>query len=471
MAKIASYGAYVPLHRLARQEMADAWGVPAVPGERSVANADEDSITMAVAAATDCLAGIDPTTIDGLFFATTTAPYDEKQCAGVIAAGLDMRTDINTSDFTGSLRAATSALRAAADAVDSGSAESILVVAADCRLAEPETMMEQLLGDGAGAILVSRKGSATLRGFNSISGEQIGAWRRSKDAYVRSFEAKAESQFGYMLSAIQSGKNVLENEKVDPATITKGVITADNPMSGGKIAGKIGINPMALEDVLFFSVGSPGVPLVLMMMANALEQASTGDKLLVINNGDGADAFIVEVDEAFASVEGRKGLAGHIAEKKVLPHYTDYVRFRSLIKKEVVDPRGSAVTYWRDSNVALNLHAARCRKCNDVNYPIPRVCGACGTKDEFDEIKLGKKATVFTYTLDHIEAGAYVNIAVPRLVVDIEGGGRLFLSMTDGDPDEVEIGMSVDLVFRRLHEASSFYNYYWKCRAVQKADS
>ncbi|MBW2713642.1 MAG: 3-hydroxy-3-methylglutaryl CoA synthase, partial [Deltaproteobacteria bacterium] len=47
MAKIASFGAYVPLFRLARQEMADAWGVPAVPGERSVANSDEDSITMA----------------------------------------------------------------------------------------------------------------------------------------------------------------------------------------------------------------------------------------------------------------------------------------------------------------------------------------------------------------------------------------------------------------------------------------
>ena len=57
MAKIASFGAYIPLFRLARQEMADAWGVPAVPGELSVANADEDSLTMAVAAGADCLVG------------------------------------------------------------------------------------------------------------------------------------------------------------------------------------------------------------------------------------------------------------------------------------------------------------------------------------------------------------------------------------------------------------------------------
>jgi len=78
MAKIASFGAYIPLFRLSRQEMGNAWGVPAVPGERAVANADEDSLTMAVAAGLDCLAGIDPSSVDGLFFATTTAPYSEK---------------------------------------------------------------------------------------------------------------------------------------------------------------------------------------------------------------------------------------------------------------------------------------------------------------------------------------------------------------------------------------------------------
>ena len=62
MARIASFGAYVPLYRLSRQQIGDAWGIPAVPGERAVANADEDSLTMAVAAGLDCLAGIDPST-------------------------------------------------------------------------------------------------------------------------------------------------------------------------------------------------------------------------------------------------------------------------------------------------------------------------------------------------------------------------------------------------------------------------
>ena len=57
MADIASFGAYVPLYRLARKDMGEAWGIPAVPGERAVANADEDSLTMAVAAASTALRG------------------------------------------------------------------------------------------------------------------------------------------------------------------------------------------------------------------------------------------------------------------------------------------------------------------------------------------------------------------------------------------------------------------------------
>lgn len=469
MAKITSFGAYVPLFRLSRAEMGNAWGVPAVPGERAVGNADEDSLTMAVAAGLDCLAGVDPATVDGLFFATTTAPYSEKQCAGVIAAALDMRTDINTADFTGSLRAATTALRAATDAVDSGSAESILVVAADCRLGEPESMWEQLLGEGAGAILVSKEGPAALSGFQSVAGEQVGAWRRSEDRYVRSFEAKAETQYGYVQSAVQAGKAVLEKEGVEPGTLARGVITAMDPRSLGNVARSLGLDAGQLQDILFLSVGNPGAALVLMMLAGALEQSKAGDKMLVINHGDGADAFLLEVTEEFAPAPGRRGLMGHLLQKRNLPNYTAYVHFRRLMDREEEAPRASAVTYWRDSRMELNFHGARCRKCGVVQYPMPRVCGECGVRDEMEEIKLGRTGSVYTFTLDHLVGGQYVNVPTPRLVVDLEDGGRVFLEMTDGDPQEVKVGTKVEIAFRRLHEGSGFHNYYWKCRPVPEA--
>ena len=63
MPGIISYGAYVPLWRLPRGAI-----VKGLRGEKAVANFDEDSITMSVAAARGCLDDVDREGIDGLFF-------------------------------------------------------------------------------------------------------------------------------------------------------------------------------------------------------------------------------------------------------------------------------------------------------------------------------------------------------------------------------------------------------------------
>jgi hydroxymethylglutaryl-CoA synthase len=470
VARIASYGAYVPLYRLSRQQIGDAWGIPAVPGERAVANADEDSLTMAVAAGLDCLAGMDLSSIDGLFFATTTAPYGEKQSAGVIAAALDMRRDINTADFTGSLRAATTAMRAAMDAIDSGSARSILVVAGDCRLGEPESMWEQLLGDGAGAVLIAKEGPVAIQGAYSLAGEQVGAWRRAEDRYVRSFESKVETQYGYATSAVAAGKALMEKEGATAESIAKAVITASDPRSYMAVGKALGFQPTQLQDTLFLSVGSPGAALALMMLAGALEQAQVGERILLLNHGDGADALLLEVTEAMPAT-GRKGLVGHLFQKRQLPNYTSYVHFRHLTDRAEPPADGSPVTYWRDAAQELNFIGARCKNCGTVQYPPPRVCAQCGTKDSFEDVKLMRKGTVYTYTLDHLSGGQYLNVPIPRLVIDLEGGGRIFLEMTDGDPNEVKIGLPVEILFRRLHEGANFHNYYWKARPLPQASS
>ena len=104
MAGITAYGAYVPRYRLGAET--DGWDSP---GQRSIANFDEDSVSMAVAAGIDCLKGRDRDAIDGLLFASTTPPYAEKQCASIIAMALDLRRDIFTADITDVLRAGTTA--------------------------------------------------------------------------------------------------------------------------------------------------------------------------------------------------------------------------------------------------------------------------------------------------------------------------------------------------------------------------
>ncbi|MCH8195058.1 MAG: hydroxymethylglutaryl-CoA synthase family protein, partial [Chloroflexi bacterium] len=124
MAGISSVGAYIPKYRLPRTAFSEAWGSGGGPGERSVASHDEDTMTMAVNAAVDVLKAHGRDGIDGLFFASTTATYREKLSATLIAAAADLDPNIRTADFAGSLRAGTSALLAALDAVDAGSAKN-----------------------------------------------------------------------------------------------------------------------------------------------------------------------------------------------------------------------------------------------------------------------------------------------------------------------------------------------------------
>jgi uncharacterized OB-fold protein len=42
------------------------------------------------------------------------------------------------------------------------------------------------------------------------------------------------------------------------------------------------------------------------------------------------------------------------------------------------------------------------------------------------------------------------------------------VELTDVDADEVEVGMSVEMTFRRLFTADGIANYFWKARPVPR---
>ena len=192
MVGISSYGTYIPKFRLGKETL--GWSSAQ---ERSVANFDEDSVTMGVAAARICLKGQDTNEIDGLIFATTTSPYVEKQCSAIIATALDLRRDILTSDLTDGLRAGTNALKAAMDSVTAGSAKKILVVVSDSRQGPPRGEIERNSGDGSVAMLISNEPTvAQLIGSHSISDNLLDNWRSTGDVFVRSWEDRFATEEG-----------------------------------------------------------------------------------------------------------------------------------------------------------------------------------------------------------------------------------------------------------------------------------
>jgi hydroxymethylglutaryl-CoA synthase len=129
-------------------------------------------------------------------------------------------------------------------------------------------------------------------------------------------------------------------------------------------------------------------------------------------------------------------------------------------------PYTSLMLLDRQKKENLSFHGNRCIGCGFIAFPKSRVCPNCGEKDNFEDHKLSRRGTIFTYTKEHL----YPVPEKPMVmaVIDLEGGGRFFTHVTDCNPDEVSVGMPVELTFRMFHESGGFYNYSWKCRPVAK---
>lgn len=473
MVGIASYGAYIPWHRLDRAGIAKAWGIAGPVGEKAVANYDEDTITMATAAAIDCLGGTDRQKIDALYFATTTAPYKEKQSAATIAAALDLRRDVLTIDFSNSLRAGTSAIRAAIDTIISGSGKNVLVCAAEMRLGLPKGEMEMSFGDGAAALLIGDKNlAASIDGSYSIFNEIVDVWRPGNDRFVRSWEDRFVRNEGY--SKILTEGVILALKKFDLTIkdIAKAVLYAPDSRALSVVAGALGLDlKNQVQDCLYNTVGNTGTALSIMMLVGALEEANAGDKILLASYGDGSDVHLLNVTENIENFRDRRGIKWHLASKQMLPVYGKYVLWRELMSVQPPSrpplEQPSPAALLRDIK-GIALCGSKCKHCGTPQYPAQRVCMECHAKDEMEDYDFsGKIGSVFSFSHDNLVAS--VDSPVTATVVDFPGGGRIICDMTDRVPEEVEVGMPVEMTFRKLHYVGGIYNYWWKCRPARQS--
>lgn len=452
-----------------REDIANAWDFPSLPGTKSVSNADEDSITMAVEAGYDCLKEFDPNIVDALLFATTTAPYLEKSNASIIASALDLRKDILTIDYTNSLKASTTALAAACDMVNSEKAKNVLVIASDKRNPEPMSMYEYSMGDAAAAFLISDEDLAiNILDYLSNTDDNVGPWRREKDGYIRQMQMKYDSLV-FFKNMIGAFKALGKRNELDFGSVAKAAIYGSDVRVPGKIGGKLGIPGKAVLDNLFMTLGDTGNTQVFMTLIAGLKRAKSEEIILLGGYGDGADVFLMKVADKNKIKELKKTRRGHLlysAMTEVVNTYNKYLFFRNSLNKPPYTRKTSTVTIHRDANVVARFHGMKCSKCGTVQYPKWRSCiePSCMETGNHEEVKLQKRGKIYTFTLDHLEGGDYYQTPIPRCVIDLDGGGRVFLNMTDCDPEEVKIGMDVELTFRKIHEGGDFFNYYWKCR-------
>ncbi|MDY6911296.1 MAG: zinc ribbon domain-containing protein [Chloroflexota bacterium] len=468
MAGIKSFSAYVPRYRLGQDVVPKVVGVGGLRGERAIANFDEDSLTMAVAAALNCLGNTDRSQIDGLFFATTSPPYKERSSGTIIAATLGLRSDIRIADFTNSLRGGTLALSFAVDAIQSKAIRNALVIAADSRPARAFGNHAQLFGDGAVALLVGESDiSVDIEGFSSVFNELMDQWKIDTDNYLRTAEDRFMLTEGYFKIVGEAVSKLMGELNTTATEITKAVIYAPDARSQVALAGKLGFDPRTqLQDSLLSTVGNTGTASALMMLVAVLEEAKQGDRILMANYGNGGDACLLRV----VGNTGNNGnsIKSQLASKTMISSYERYLKWRHLMEVEPMRrppiPAPSVISLWREQKEVLSLVGSKCRKCGQIHYPPQRVCVNCLSKDDFDDYGLSdKKGHVTTYALD-MTTPMTPDLPGIFAVVDYEGGGRNFCQMTDCEPQDVRVGMPVEMTLRKLYEVDGINNYFWKAK-------
>jgi len=466
---ITSLGVYVPAYRLTRDEISRAWKTKSLGGEKAVAGHDEDSLTMAVGATLDCMKD-SPQKVDGLFFASTTSPYKEKQAAAIIAAVVDLPEETRTADFTDSLRSGTIALSSAIDAVKSGSAENIMIAVSDSRMGAGKSQFEQVFGDGAVALTIGRsRVVASIEGSYSLFSELFDMWRLEGNPFVQSWEERFILTEGYMNVMQKIVTGVMKKYKLAPKEFAKVILYGPDGRNHANLAKRLGFDLQTqVQDLLFQSIGNTGAAALPIMIVRALSQSKPDDKILVANYGDGADAFILKVTKNIEGMQGKQRIK-ELLSRKIYIDYEKYLKWRDLVPLEEPrrpDYRPPSITcLWRERKSVLSLYGNKCNQCGVVQYPPQRICAKCQAKDDFEDYKLSdKKGKIFTYAVDYLTPSREPPAIIG--VVDFEGGGRVMCEVAECEPSKVKIGMPVEMCLRKLSLKGSIHNYLWKARPV-----
>ena len=477
MIGITAYGAYIPRLRLDRMAVFQAmgWFAPAIimvaQGERTMCNHDEDSLTMAVAAARDCLTGMDKQAVDAAYLCSTTLPFADRLNAAILATALNLRPDMATADFTSTLRAGTTGLLAALDGVKAGSRRNILVTATDMRETRPAYFYEMWFGDGAASLMVGEKDViAEFVGSYSVSYDFADHYRAADRRFDYMWEERWLREEGYSKFIPEAVEGLFKKLNITIEDVNKLVFPCFFKAEHRSLAKKLGAAPEKVIDNMHEVCGETGAAHPLLMFANALEQANPGDGILMAGFGQGCDALFFRVTENIGKLLPRAGVKGSLANKKTIDNYMKFLKFRNLIDPEMgiraeAPTQTAMTTLWRKRKMLTGLVGGVCRDCGVPQYPkmdicVNPTCEHLHTQDDYEFAD--KPAKVMTFTGDLLA----VSVDPPAIygMIQFDEGGRFMADFTDCDLDDVRVGMPVKMSFRKrlTDRERGFTGYFWK---------
>ncbi|MEM9530847.1 MAG: 3-oxoacyl-[acyl-carrier-protein] synthase III C-terminal domain-containing protein [Pseudomonadota bacterium] len=464
MPGIADWSSYLPRYRLPRSVIAQQWGWfgsgggRAARGTRTLANWDEDALTMAVAAARQL--GSDD--VASLTFASTTAPFEDRSNAGLVAEACGLPPAIRTHDVGGSQRAATSALLAALH-----SADSSLITAADRRTAPPGSSAEWRYGDAAAALVTTPDaGAAEFVAGASVQRDFVDHYRTRELGRDYELEDRWVRDSGVLEVLPDLLRQIMDQAQLALTDIDHLVLPLAVPHARA-VARALDLDPATLTDPLHEEIGETGAGHPLLMLAKVLDTADAGDLIALCGFGQGGDVLLLRVTGAAAAGRGGPNPASVTLDDYLrLPVYTRQLA-PPLGNRGEADKRTAQSAYYRRRGAVNAMQGSRCTACQTPHFPPARICVSCGAVDQMETMDFSRRgARLKSFTEDWLAATPAPPLCYGNVAFD--GGGNALLELTDVAPAQLAVGLELTMQFRikDFDDARGFRRYFWKPQPV-----
>jgi 3-hydroxy-3-methylglutaryl CoA synthase len=478
MVGIAAWGAYAPRLRLSRKAVteANAWVAPNLrakaKGERSMANWDEDALTMAVEAARDALGPDDDRSshrrpLFRLDHGAVRRPPERRDRR--------RRPDPGEGHRLGR-RHRLAALRpdgpgpgpggGAGRGGQAGPGGDRRAPAGPRRL-QPGAGQRRRRGGLRG---LGRGGAAEFLGRGSVTDDFVDHFRGADSDFDYGWEERWIRDEGIVKLVPPAIRQALEVSGLSPSDVAHFCFPSTFAGMAASLAKTVGIAPEAVRDNLALTLGEAGCAHGPLMLAHALEQAKPGEVILVAQFGQGAEALVFRVGDGVANARPARGVTGSLADRKEEDNYLKFLTFNGLVEwdkgmRAEKDNKTALTTLYRNQDMILGLVGGRCRETGVVQFPRTRISVAPNNPgvDTQEPYRFAeRKASVLSYSADYLT----FSMSPPNHygMIVFEGGGRIMMDITDVEQGEVDSGLPVKMVFRikDVDEKRGFVRYFWK---------
>jgi hydroxymethylglutaryl-CoA synthase len=343
-AGIVSYGAYVPRYRITPAEIGRVWGTDGeAMGQglnvvrKSVPSPDEDTITISTESLRAALVrgAIDPQQIGALYVGSESHPYAVKPTATVVAQAVGATPNLTAADFEFACKAGTAAIQTCLGLVGSEMIRYGVAIGTDTSQGAPGDALEYSASAGGAAFVIGRE-RVICRVLRTLSytTDTPDFWRREGQKYP-SHGGRFTGEPAYFRHVTECARAILEASGTSAKDYRHVVFHQPNGKFPQRVGKQLGFTDAQMRYGLVTPyIGNTYSGAALIGLANVLDHAGPGERILMVGYGSGAgsDAFDLETTEEIARFDRTFGRPVQwYLDHGVELSYAVYAKFRGKI--------------------------------------------------------------------------------------------------------------------------------------------